>query len=105
MHPQPSSSTYHFKAENNPMATVQLHPAPVKVEDSVFFMPGPEAITVTTDANCPVHGDSAQATKATQATENALGATAKSSEQQEMEKIKYEVEKKLGANGKNVKAK
>ena len=58
-------------------------------------MPGPEAITVTTDANCPVHGDSAQATKATQVTENALGATAKSSEQQEMEKIKYEVEKNL----------
>ena len=58
-------------------------------------MPGPEAITVATDANCPVHGESAQATKATQVTENALGATAKSSEQQEMEKIKYEVEKSL----------
>ena len=74
--------------KDNPLATAQLHPAPVKVEDSAFYMPGPEAITVTTDADCPVHGDNAQATKATQVTENALGATAKSSEQQEMEKIK-----------------
>ena len=95
VYPQPSSSTYHLKAENNPVATVQLHPAPVKVEDSAFFMPGPEAITVAPDANCPVHSESAQATKATQVTENALGATAKSSEQQEMEKIKYKVEKSL----------
>ena len=96
IYPKPSSSTFHFQAvKDNPLATVQLHPAPVKVEDSAFYMPGPEAITVTTDANCPVHGDSAQATKATQVTENALGATAKSSEQQEMEKIKYEVEKSL----------
>ena len=95
-HPKPSSSIFHLQAvKDNPVATVQLHPAPVKVEDSAFFMPGPEAITVTTDANCPVHGDSAQATKATQVTENALGATAKSSEQQEMEKITYEVEKNL----------
>ena len=95
-YPKPSSSTFHYQAvKDNPIATVQLHPAPVKVEDSAFYMPGPEAITVTTDANCPVHGDSAQATKATQVTENALGATAKSSEQQEMEKIKYEVEKNL----------
>ena len=96
IYPKPSSSTFHFQAvKDNPLATVQLHPAPVKVEDSAFFMPGPEAITVTTDANCPMHGDSAQATKATQVTENALGATAKSSEQQEMEKVKYEVEKNL----------
>ena len=96
IYPKPSSSTFHFQAvKDNPLATVQLHPAPVKVEDSAFYMPGPEAITVTTDANCPVHGDNAQATKATQVTENALGATAKSSEQQEMEKIKYEVEKSL----------
>ena len=95
-HLKPSSSTFHFQAvEDNPVATVQLHPAPVKVEDSAFYMPGPEAITVATDANCPVHGDSAQATKATQVTENALGATTKSSEQQEIEKIKDEVEKNL----------
>ena len=58
-------------------------------------MPGPEAITVTTDANCPIHGDAAQATKATQVSENALGAKARSSEKEEIEKIKQEVEKNL----------
>ena len=42
-----------------------------------------------------MHGDAAQATKATQVTENALGATAKSNEHKQMEKIKYEVEKNL----------
>ena len=97
VYPQPSSSTYHLKAESNPVATVQLHPAPVKIEDSAFFMPGPEAISVTSNANCPVHGDGtqAQAPIATQETENALVNTGKSKEQQEIEKIKYEVEKNL----------
>ena len=97
VHPKPSSSTYHFKAAtHNPVATVQLHPTPIKVEDSAFFMPGPEVVNVTPEANCPVHGNAPQATKkATKVTESALGAPVKSSEQEEIEQIKFEVEKNL----------
>ena len=94
--PEPSSNLYHFKATtSNPVATVQLHPTPVKVEDSAFYMPGPEAISVTQDANCPVHGNAAQATKATQVTDYALGHPTKTAEQVELEQIKVEVEKNL----------
>ena len=77
---------------------MQLHPTPFKIEDSAFFMPGPETISVPPQEPYPVHGQAvqaAQATKATQAPESALEANAKSIEQEEMEKIKYEVEQNL----------
>ena len=94
--PEPSSNLYHFKATtNNPVATVQLHPTPVKVENSAFYMPGPEAISVTPDANCPIHGTAAQVTKATQVNESSLADATKSAEVVEIEQIKLEVEKNL----------
>ena len=58
--PKPIDSMYHFQAaQNNPRATVLMHPGPpqVKVEkhetSCPFFNPGPVTVTVAGEVQAP----------------------------------------------------
>ena len=91
--PKPNSHVYHLRASaEDPEATIQLHPAPMKVEDSAFFRPGPDTIRVP-PSECTVKEEVVpQANKTTQVTEQSLELP---TGEALLEKIRSEVEKNL----------